>query len=103
MTSVFSTPLTGAEQRLKPVGIKYETNIAGLEQRFPSPVETALYRIVQEAITNIIRHAKATEVAIDVAFDKNQLILRVEDNSCGFEKELFTNADSSSKVWAYGG
>lgn len=85
------------EQRLKPVGIKYETNIAGLEQRFPSPVETALYRIVQEAITNIIRHAKATEVAIDVAFDKNQLILRVEDNGCGFEKELFTNADSSSK------
>ncbi|MBF0233010.1 MAG: PAS domain S-box protein [Desulfamplus sp.] len=48
-------------------------------------VATALYRIVQEAITNAMKHAKATEISIDLSVDDNSyLVLTVEDNGCGF-------------------
>ena len=47
-------------------------------------VLTALYRIVQEALTNIVRHAKATRVAISMVHADSLIELRIEDNGTGF-------------------
>jgi signal transduction histidine kinase len=48
-------------------------------------VETALYRIAQEALANVIRHAQATQVIIRVETAEGSVHLRVEDNGRGFE------------------
>ncbi|MEY4762302.1 MAG: hypothetical protein RLZZ200_2158 [Pseudomonadota bacterium] len=48
-------------------------------------VETAAFRIVQEALTNVLRHSGATEVAIEVRFRSGQLCVAVEDNGRGFD------------------
>ena len=48
--------------------------------------EIMLFRIGQEAITNIARHAKATQVKLAVYFEKNTIILTVEDNGLGMPK-----------------
>lgn len=48
--------------------------------------ELILFRIVQEAVNNIIKHAKATAITITAYFGNEQLTLVVEDNGCGFEK-----------------
>jgi signal transduction histidine kinase len=49
----------------------------------PATVETAAYRIVQEALTNVIRHAAATQVAITIHADQQALQVTVHDNGCG--------------------
>jgi signal transduction histidine kinase len=49
--------------------------------------KTALFRIVQESLSNVARHAQATEVAISLSFVKNGIQLRVKDNGKGFSME----------------
>ncbi|NTW36761.1 MAG: GAF domain-containing sensor histidine kinase, partial [Syntrophobacteraceae bacterium] len=53
--------------------------------RFSSDVEISLYRIVQEALTNVIRHADATQVDVLLEQRADRIILVVEDNGVGFD------------------
>ena len=54
------------------------------DARLDSPTSTALFRIVQEALTNVARHAEATGVAISLKRHDNKLTLIVKDNGRGF-------------------
>jgi signal transduction histidine kinase len=49
-----------------------------------TPLATAMFRIVQEALTNIVRHAQASQVAIRVALKNAQIVLSISDNGRGF-------------------
>jgi len=61
----------------------------GLEQkRFASEVETAVYRIVQEALTNVARHARVDKAMVTLWFDQDILGIQVEDQGIGFDPEL---------------
>ncbi len=73
------------ESHLVPLGITYDLHAHGLERRLPSTVETATFRIVQEAITNVIKHAQASHVRVLLDFDGTLLVIFVEDNGRGFE------------------
>ncbi len=53
--------------------------------RLPPPVETGLYRIVQEALTNVIHHAGAQSVSLLLEARARSVIVIVEDDGCGFE------------------
>jgi chemotaxis family two-component system sensor kinase Cph1 len=53
--------------------------------RLPPEVESHLYRIVQEALNNISKHAQATHVSVLLERKANELTLIVEDDGCGFE------------------
>ncbi len=67
-----------------PLSAQFE--VIGLdERRLPSTVETNIYRIVQEALTNAIRHAQATYVDVVLKRDKAKMIVIIEDNGIGFE------------------
>ncbi|MDX6439184.1 MAG: hypothetical protein QOF45_1767 [Gaiellaceae bacterium] len=57
---------------------------AGVGDRLPSDVETALYRIVQEALTNIVKHAQASVVSIVLARSGSAITAVIEDNGLGF-------------------
>lgn len=57
------------------------------EQELPLEVRIALYRITQEALTNIYKYAQATEVAIHLFQDPEGLHLHIEDNGIGFNRE----------------
>ncbi|MDH5327884.1 MAG: histidine kinase [Gammaproteobacteria bacterium] len=52
--------------------------------RLPSDVETAMYRIVQEALTNIDKHANATKVLVNLSHTDANVTIRIEDNGEGF-------------------
>jgi two-component system NarL family sensor kinase len=58
---------------------------AGLERRLPAEHETLAFRIVQEALNNVAKHAQAAGVAVHVALAGGELTLRVEDDGCGFD------------------
>ena len=55
--------------------------------RFAQEVEVAFYRIVQEALTNVAKHAQATEASVLVAEKDSTIILSVKDNGVGFDAD----------------
>jgi signal transduction histidine kinase len=60
-----------------------EVEIQGPRRRFPERVETVLYRVAQEAITNVARHARATRVRLTLAAQDHQVCLTVADDGDG--------------------
>jgi len=56
-------------------------------ERFSREVETACFRIAQEALTNIVRHARASQVLLQLVKDGNDLLLSIKDNGVGFDLE----------------
>ena len=58
-------------------------------ERFSREVETTCFRIAQEALTNIARHAQATEIVVQLAREGNDLVLSVKDDGVGFDLEKF--------------
>lgn len=55
--------------------------------RLPSEMETTLYRVVQEASTNVIRHARATRLSVMLTIHDHNVLLLIEDNGIGFNVE----------------
>jgi len=55
------------------------------DERLPSEVETALYRIVQEALANIVKHAGATRVSILLTHKDTSVAAVIEDDGAGFD------------------
>ena len=57
------------------------------DRRLPTEAETALYRIVQEALTNVVKHAHARRVSITLVRKENSAVVVVEDDGRGFEPD----------------
>lgn len=66
-------------------GIAVELDIALPAARLPSVLETTVYRIVQEALTNVARHSGARAAVVTVAADDHALHLEISDRGCGFD------------------
>ncbi len=60
---------------------------AGLERRFAPEIETAVYRLVQEALTNVARHSGAGQATVRLWCDEDRLNVQVEDHGIGFDTE----------------
>ena len=58
-----------------------------MERRFAAELETALYRVVQEALTNVARHADVNEVAVRLWANQDTLSVQVEDQGAGFDPQ----------------
>jgi signal transduction histidine kinase len=56
----------------------------GQERRLSAEVELALYRMAQEALNNVVRHAQATSAMLTIQFEPNLVSIRITDNGCGF-------------------
>jgi signal transduction histidine kinase len=65
--------------------------------RLDPRLETALFRIAQEAVNNILRHAQASEVRIVLCLDGGELCLRVEDDGRGFDVRRITEQALSQR------
>ena len=66
-------------------GLAVTVSSRGEEADLPIDVRTVLYRVVQESLTNVIRHAHTDEADLLVVFDKKEVRIRVEDAGSGFD------------------
>jgi PAS domain S-box-containing protein len=74
-----------AEDMTKNQGIDIDVKVAGVEQTLPVETQLLLFRIVQEALSNIRRHAKASRATVTLEFGDNNVTMAVADNGKGFE------------------
>lgn len=58
------------------------------DMRIPEEISTCIFRIFQEALTNITRYAKATQVKVSLDIDSDSVLMNIEDNGLGFDTEL---------------
>jgi signal transduction histidine kinase len=73
--------------------------VIGLEERLPPAVETAVYRIIQESLTNIARHAQAETASILVEQRNGRLRAIIEDDGVGFTQQT---AAQNGRLGLYG-
>ena len=66
-------------------GIAIASNI-NLFSQLSTEVNTAIYRIVQEALTNITKHSQATKVNLSLSSTADKILLSIQDNGCGFNQ-----------------
>ncbi|MCL5962592.1 MAG: histidine kinase [Chloroflexi bacterium] len=74
-----------AEQRLENTSIDFDVRVSGTQRRLPTAVETEVYRIIQEAITNVARHAHASHLTICLEQENGSLVAVVQDDGIGFD------------------
>ena len=76
----------------KQFALKFIFNVIGKEFSMPDPLSTAIYRMTQESITNIIKHASASNVIIELRYEEDQISLFVSDDGKGMK--IDTKRDS---------
>jgi PAS domain S-box-containing protein len=77
---------TYAEEWATRSGVKVDFQNAGVDgERLPPAVETAVYRVVQEAMTNVLRHARASHVSLVLQRTSQGVVAVVEDDGRGFD------------------
>jgi signal transduction histidine kinase len=76
-------------------GVQINFKHQGIEQRFPSQIETGIYRIVQEGLTNAARHSGVSLVTVRIWVEMERLKLQIEDRGCGFHPEIVMKATRS--------
>jgi signal transduction histidine kinase len=75
------------------VNLDAQLDIVNLEERLPAHIETALYRIFQEALTNVTRHAQANTVQLRLYRSGATVMAHIEDNGRGFDVDhLFSGS-----------
>jgi PAS domain S-box-containing protein len=72
------------KSRLAKAPFKLYFHLTGLEKSLKKQYETAVYRIIQELLNNVIKHAAATEVHLHLAREGRKVMITVEDNGRGF-------------------
>jgi len=78
------------ERYQRQTGITVELFQAGVDRRFPAPVEIAAYRIVQETLTNVARHSGATTATVQLFADEVALTVSIRDLGRGFDLSSVT-------------
>ena len=84
-------------------GIDVHFHVEGEIGELPADMEVSIYRILQETLNNVKKHANATEVKVTGIFSEDQIILTVKDNGQGFEvPEAMTDFASSGSFGMMG-
>jgi signal transduction histidine kinase len=95
--------LTGALRQLldgfarQHQNIHWQIRMDNLDGEFPLPTQTSIYRIMQEILTNIGKHAKPSRVSVRVQRNSTAALFTVDDNGCGFDTSRIHSLDDPNR------
>lgn len=89
-----------AEQKLSDAGVQVEISVDLVEREVSTATEISVFRIFQEAINNVVKHADAGTVLVSLSNADNQLECTVADDGIGFDPQA--NVPGSEQGWAVG-
>jgi two-component system, NarL family, sensor histidine kinase UhpB len=79
-----------ADHTLRPLGLEVTIEIAGLTERLPGEIETILFRVAQEAMSNVARHSEAQRLDVQLARTAGQVTMTLTDDGRGFDLAAVT-------------
>jgi len=88
-----------ADRQLKPRGVAVHCEFNEIDRRLPPLMETALFRAVQEAVSNIAKHADAEHVLIQCGVEGDALAIEIEDDGNGFELAAIKRPKDEGHGW----
>ncbi len=91
LAAALRAEITRFQQR---TNIRCQIHTLGEDRPLPREITTVVFRVFQEALTNIARHARATEVSVHYECTEPQVTLEVRDNGIGIPANTVTNARS---------
>jgi signal transduction histidine kinase len=74
-----------------PKGLEVEVRVTGKPRPLGGLVDTGLFRVAQESLTNVLRHAHVAQAEIEVLYDGDRVCMRVRDRGCGFDPDADFN------------
>ncbi|MCX7779926.1 MAG: HAMP domain-containing protein, partial [Negativicutes bacterium] len=83
-------------------GLDIELNTSGQQTAIDDQIAVAIYRIVQESLNNVVKHAGATAVSIDIAFLPDQITVKIADNGRGISYADLVRAQQENRLGIYG-
>jgi signal transduction histidine kinase len=97
--------------RRRLAGLEIETDLALPNPSEPAQLspelETTIYRLVQESLTNIVKHAEAARVFLSIAIDKGEVVVEITDDGVGFDPVARTSgfglAGMRERIYLAGG
>ena len=82
------------ETQAERTGLKIQIEGPPELDAFPPEIEITAFRVIQEAVSNVIRHAESTKVTVSIELEAQTLILSVEDDGIGFDTRAAMNASA---------
>ncbi|HZI60193.1 MAG TPA: ATP-binding protein [Pyrinomonadaceae bacterium] len=88
------------ERQTRNLGIpaKFVSGSLDEDDRFSSELETACFRIMQEGVTNIVRHARATRISVRLERVVSDLVLLIRDDGAGFDMRCIRASSGMSTL-----
>jgi len=86
--------LASLARSIAQVDVQVDVRVDGIDRRLPEHVMIALYRIAQEALQNVVKHARATQAEVELSCDASSARLRVTDDGQGFDVAVRPGGDS---------
>jgi signal transduction histidine kinase len=80
-------------------GIPVTMHVNEFFSRLPMHIESVLFRIFQEALTNVWKHANATEVTVSIEEDNCDVRMTINDNGIGFDTEQLLDSTKEKRGW----
>ncbi len=93
---------TLVEDMTEAAGIESDCRLQLGDRRLPFEIESTLYRIAQESLTNVIRHAQADWIQVELTALPYAICLRVEDNGVGFDPDNIKNGSERPRLGLLG-
>jgi signal transduction histidine kinase len=94
---------TQAERMFAGQGVNVHLDHSGLSERLPPDIETTMYRIIQEALTNILRHAEASNIYITLACQDGSFDGEITDDGKGFDLDSLQRGMNETSGWGLSG
>ena len=85
-------------QRLEPLGVQVRIETKGTVVQIPADIATTAFRIAQEAVTNIIRHAQARQVQLTLRYTVGELLIDIADDGVGMQAKPFAVTEKSKTL-----
>ena len=82
----------------RPGRLAIDLDLASLERRLPATVETVLYRVAQEALSNVMKHSGASRARLALGKEERRVRLTVEDSGCGFDPGAVLDAGTAPGI-----
>jgi signal transduction histidine kinase len=95
--------ITYADESARHLPFTVDVEVTGQRRRLPSELETTLYRIVQESLTNVARHAEASQAIVRLHLGTREVTLKISDNGIGMAPERAEEAALDGEGWGLAG